>query len=691
MLILERVESSLDNMCPIKTFSVEEKQPDWLTKEVKTHIKEKRKLLQLARNTKSEEDWNKFRERRLTSPCIRQSKAHIVKEKLAQNNKNPKKFWEIINNSFGNLKARDNINSFLYDSHGGKIEFADCSNYLNNYLATVGAPDVTISTHYSTTYTSPNVTEFEFEEVSVQEVNGLIRDIDITKSSSIKHLNSRVLNCEFSILVTQLVHLFNCSLGGNIFPESWKTGKIIPIPNNKDTKHVANWRPISLLSLPGKLLENLAHKQLFRYLSDNKFMSELQHGFTNGKSTFTALQDYLLYTSDCINRRQICGCLFIDLSKAFDSLDRVRLLYKLKTFGICNNSGLWFESYLKNQNQVTLFNSITSTNAIIEYGVPQGSTLGPLLYILYVNDCFKEMRTETSKFIMYADNTALISTALTYDDLVGNVQQQMDTYYSWCLNNGLRINVNETKIMILCSKYNVEFKSYRSIGDSIVCDGKTVKSVDKYVYLGVDVDSNLTFEPFIKSTIQKVNYKLYLFGKIRYLLTFAAAVLVYKQMILPFFDYLDIILDSCPKFYVEKLQQLQFRGIKIIFQYKWKGKQITYSDEGELHNELELHTLKHRRIRHILITMFDLKSRRVDLLDSYDCGIGLRSSTKIKFNVNISNSEIYGKSFYIRGVKYWNQLPSELQTTLTKLEFNCQMCITYREVNKQGVFDNCQV
>ena len=138
-------------------------------------------------------------------------------------------------------------------------------------------------------------------------------------------------------------------------------------------------------------------------------------------------------------------------------------------------------------------------------------------------------------------------------------------------------------------------------------------------------------------------------------------------MILPFFNYSDIILDSCPKLYIEKLQKLQFRGIKIIFQYKWNGKQIIYSDEEELHNEFELHTLKHRRIRHILITMFDLKSRRVDLLDSYDCGISLRSSSKIKFNVDISNSEIYGKSFYIRGVKYWNQLPSELYINYIRL------------------------
>ena len=116
-------------MIHMKSFSVEEKQPDWLTKEVVANTKLKRKLLYLARKTKLKEDWDIFREqRRITSRCIRQSKAHIVKEKLAYNNKNPKKFWEIINNSFGNLKNRDNVNSILIDSQGVKVPFQDCSN-----------------------------------------------------------------------------------------------------------------------------------------------------------------------------------------------------------------------------------------------------------------------------------------------------------------------------------------------------------------------------------------------------------------------------------------------------------------------------------------------------------------------------------------------------------------------------------
>ena len=140
---------------------------------------------------------------------------------------------------------------------------------MNNYFATVGTSDNNDSYEKTACHNMPDTTErdpeFEFEQVSIQEVKRLVQDIDINKSSSIEHLNSRILKCAFTILLTQIVHLFNCSLGTNIYPDSWKTGKIIPIPKNKDIMHVTNWRPISLLSLPGKLLEKLVHKQLYHH------------------------------------------------------------------------------------------------------------------------------------------------------------------------------------------------------------------------------------------------------------------------------------------------------------------------------------------------------------------------------------------------------------------------------------------
>ena len=176
----------------------------------------------------------------------------------------------------------------------------------------------------------------------------------------------------------------------------------------------------------------------------------------------------------------------------------------------------------------------------VAQGIPQVSILGPLLYISYVNDCFDIIKTysENSTILMYADDTVLISSGEDYNQAMDENQSLFERYIDWSNENGLKINVSKTKHMLLSSKSR-----------------------------SVEVKANiLSLEYFVKDNIQRVNFKLYLFGKIHCLLTFKAAVMVYKQMVLPFFDYLDILIDGCAKKFVDKLQTLQFRGIKIIYQ-----------------------------------------------------------------------------------------------------------------------------
>ena len=487
----------------------------------------------------------------------------------------------------------------------------------------------------------------------------------MNKSSSIEYLNSTMLKKAFIILLTQLTHLFNCSLGTSIFPDAWKLGKVIPIPKTKVMKYVTNWRPISLLSLPGKLLEKIVHKQLVWHLRYNNLLSEQQHGFVSRKSTSTAIQDFMYYVTNQINKYNICSGIFIDLSKAFDSLNHSILLHKLQNYGIRGSSASWFTSYLDSRQQKTLFNGKESSFSPVLHGVPQGSTLGPLLYILYVNDYLDRVSNLDSNVIMYADDTVLLSHGTCVTDVISENQKLFDDYVQWSTMNLLKINVMKRKQMIVCPR------SKNVLSDSnIVKDGVAVQNTDIYTYLGVEIDKNLSFEPFLKSVIKKVNYKLYLFSKIRYLLTFNAAILVYKQMVLPFFDYLDILTDSGPKKYIDKLQCLQFRGIKIIYQYCIDGRKIKNRDEACLHGELGLSYLKCRRNKHILHMMFALKSRRPDLLDSRDKKIVLRSNLNIRFKEDKSNYEVCTKSPYVRGCTLWNKLPAHIQSVITRKEFD---------------------
>ena len=293
----------------------------------------------------------------------------------------------------------------------------------------------------------------------------------------------------------------------------------------------------------------------------------------------------------------------------------------------------------------------------VSHGVPQGSILGPLLYILYVNDCFDKVSQDSSMTIMYADDTVLLSGGTSQNDVTSANQYLFDKYIQWAEINCLNINIRKTKQLILCPRNKNTFIDHSL---SIQKEQECISITESYMYLGVNVDQNLNFEGFLKSIIQKVNYKFYLFSKIRYVLTFAAAVLVYKQMVLPFFDYLDILIDSGPKKYVEKLQILQFRGIKIIYQYYIEGRKIKSSDE-----ELGLQFLNERRKKHLLHMMYNLKIRHPDLLDVREKGIQLRSSSNVRFKEHKLNSEIYIKSPYVRGCNLWKQLSCKIQNAET--------------------------
>ena len=269
---------------------------------------------------------------------------------------------------------------------------------------------------------------------------------------------------------------------------------------------------------------------------------------------------------------------------------------------------------------------------------------------------------------MYADDTVLLSKGDSLDVAMNRNQHLFELYINWADINCLNINILKTKNMIICSRY----KNVAICGDKNVIHkgSQHVSQVDNYVYLGVDVDSHLTFETFLKSILRKVNYKLYLFSKIRFLLTFTAAVMVYKQMVLPFFDYLDILIDSGPKKYIDRLQALQFRGIKIIYQYYFNDRRIKNSDEAFLHKELKLSYLKIRRIRHLLQMMYNLVQRRPDMLDLRDKGICLRSSQNVNFKEEKLNSEIYVKGPNVRGSVLWKKLPPSIQKANTTEEFN---------------------
>ena len=422
-----------------------------------------------------------------------------------------------------------------------------------------------------------------------------------------------------------------------------------------------NWRPITILPLPSKLLEKAVHYQIISHLNDRDYLSQNQHGFRKGKSTSTAILDLTRRLTDNYNQGHHTSCVFVDYKKAFETLDHNILLQKLTSFDFGDRAISWLKSYLGNRQHTVKCNNVCSAPTRVKYGVPQGSVLGPLCFIMYVNDLISHiLHTTSAQIIMYADDTVLLTEKGNPEDVVKEMQEVLNCTTTWCSQNKLTINAKKTKHMLVLRNKDL---TNTSNALEVNTSGTALSNVVSYKYLGVDIDRNLSYEEAVHNTYIKANKKLFTLRKIRPYVTQGVAALIYKQFILPILDYADFLVESAPTKDINNLDKIQERAFK----------QIRFG----AHRNLPCHRiddvynivpLKERRKKHHLSLMYRLSS--IDsYLDTSRPGINLRSRNKIKFSVPVTKLTKVKKSPFYRGVSLWDRLMVKTQRATTKVKF----------------------
>ena len=339
---------------------------------------------------------------------------------------------------------------------------------------------------------------------------------------------------------------------------------------------------------------------------------------------------------------------FIDLRKAFDTVDHTILLNKLKCYGVSSSNLNWCTNYLANRTQSTLANGILSPEHGITCGVPQGSVIGPLFFVLYVNDI--QLATRDSKTQLYADDTVIFAAGEDKVSAVQKLQPALNQFSIWCKANKLTLNASKTKLMIFGTRYKV--KKARDV--IVKVGGTTLQVVPSYKYLGFTLDSTLSFNCHVKTVSSLVAYKANLLAKIRKFLTVPVAMKIYKSMILPYFDYGDVVYNQAGQEGLDKLQRLQNRCLKICM-----GFNMRFETEA-LHAETRVPRLHKRRRAHVNNFMYGRLCRPA-LLDTRD--IRTRAHDARLFRVAVPKIEAYKRSVVYAGSVQWNSLSAEIRST----------------------------
>ena len=491
---------------------------------------------------------------------------------------------------------------------------------------------------------------FTFQQFTDSEVRSALRELKVKKATGVDGIPSRLLKDGADVLTYPLTVLFNLSVQQCKIPGEWKKAKVTPLYKNGAKSDPKNFRPISVLPIVSKVHERLIHNQLASYFDENNLLCRSQSGFRKKHSTETAVTYFADQILMGMDKGLVTGAVFIDLAKAFDTIDHDVLIHKLKHYGVCDESLLWFKDYFCARKQFVTIDSHRSEELDIACGVPQGSILGPLLFIIYINDLSSCMRS--CSVSMYAHDTAIYFAASTVNVVNDNINEDLNCLTEWLKDNYLVLNITKTKCILFCSQRHGE----RNIALTVNLFGSCIESVTTFKYLGVVFDSHMTWKDQADHVYKKVAVRVNVLRRIRTFLTEKAAIHVYNGIILPVFDYCDITWSSLLQQDEDRLQRLQHRAARIITQSE---------RSSEAMEKLKWSSLNCRRSYHKAILVYKCLH---SLVPNYFLNYFKKFSNVHSYNTRHKNRLIlpkvkynFGKNTFIfSGVQVYNMLPDHV-------------------------------
>ena len=451
----------------------------------------------------------------------------------------------------------------------------------------------------------------------------------------------------------------------------WKEAKVKPLFKTGDKDDINNYRPISILPTISKLIEKWVDINFSLILNKFDLFHKSQSGFRAKHSTESALILMVDAWLKALNAVKIIGCVMVDFRKAFDLVDHQILLKKLQSYK-CDSSCLsWMRLYLFNRTQRVAINNELSDSSAVNCGVPQGSILGPPLFLLFINDLPLTLHDTISWVDLYADDTTIYEQNVDISTLQSNLQKSLNLFYDWCRKNGMVLNTLKTKVMLITSrqKRNNLYESVLSLKYNDI----DIKMTTSDKILGVHVDENLSWNDHYQHVSKKVSPYLWLLSKIKTYLPQEHRILYYNSYIKPQFDYFSIIWSNFSNFNINKINKLQRRACKLILlnDYNSLNKcleqlNILSFDQCVFLNKAKIvYKIYNNLAPSYLHEMFQMRAVNLESTLS-----NLRSVTNKNYILPQAKCNIFKGSLSFSGVLVWSSIPLDIKNSTSSQMFS---------------------
>jgi Reverse transcriptase (RNA-dependent DNA polymerase)/Endonuclease-reverse transcriptase len=663
-LLCSEIESAVTALLPQKiirpTRRVNER--PWYTRELEALQGERddaRESAYTAPADKKDALWKLYTKNRnrYTQMC-RKTEQNYYHSKIDCNRGDGKVMWKTLK-SIVDEQSQRNTQLTLKFNDGSTIE-----DYLNEFyvqsIEKIVQSIPSVNDSNKTCLKEINQIEecFSFKQISSQELVNIIKSL---KSTAVPdNINLNVILKAFDKIEHLLLNVINSVITEGKYPDLWKISKISPIPKVKNPKEAQDLRPINILPLCEKVLEIVLHKQMSEYIKEKNILCEMQSGFRKNHSCESAIQIVLAKWRRLIEEGNVVIAVFLDFKRAFETIDRDLLITKLKKYGFSADSLKLLKSFLSDRKQYVYVNGQKSKCIDVNIGVPQGSVLGPLLFILYINDLPENLKDVLVK--IFADDTLISAFGKTYKEAASKINSKLQITNTWLEKNKVKLNAEKSKCMVLTkSKRSFTALQPDIIRFPIVINETNLEIVHIMKYLGVMIDSNLKFNDHVSYVIKKAGTKINYLCRISKKLSKKTKILLYNCIISPHFDYCASVLWQTKDENVRQLQLLQNRAMRAILNCKRKThiedmlknlKWLNIEDRIKLN----MCVLIKKILNGEMPTYLTENVQYINNVHSHD--------TRSKNNLYISpvKSSFCDKSLFQSGFQTYNEIPFEIKS-----------------------------